>query len=435
MAGVGQWLDALRELTARRRLSLAVGQIAGATALGQIAAMVALPVLTRLYAPESLGIYALLVAITMILSMVTTWRLELAIPLVAEPAEVAGLIRLARRINIGFCVATTAVVTFFAGPLDDLSQLKLQPWLYFLPALVYLTGLFLLHTQALIRLGDYGGVARREVTGSVTTVSVQAVVGFLAAAPGTLLSGLVLGRVVTVWQMSRRTRGSLAGIAPRAASALMRRFHRFCWHFTLAGLLNSLGGQLPVILMGVWFGPAAAGQVGVTYRLLSVPAALVGTAVSSVLLGEMARSNRSAGIVPMALIRATLTRLLPVAALIGLVPLALGPRLAVVVFGPGWEEAGAFAQVLGLVAAASFVASPLAQVLVVLEKSRAMLVLDTSRVVLALGLGFAAMSAGADALGTLVAVCVGLVATYFGYVLAAMKFARTNSAAGAIDLR
>ncbi len=425
-------MSAARHLRLGRR-SRAITEIAGATAIAQALALLALPLLTRMYSPEAFGVYNYLFSLTLVLVMIATVRLELAIPLVHSLSEVKALVRLGLLTTLASSVALLVIVALLGQRVDTLSSLDLSPWIYSLPLMVLLTGVFMVLSQALIHQRRYRSVAERNLVSGGALVAAQVTFGVFSSTSGGLVGGFLVSRLVAILGMLRLVRRSLGSVPSIPTSRVWHRFRGFAGRFTIAGVLNALGGQLPILLMGLWFGASVAGYVGVAYRVLTVPAALIGVAVAQVLLGELAETWRTTGVLNTRLIKKAIARLLPIAALLAFVPALFGPRIAGFFLGNQWVAAGQAAQLLGLVAGISLIASPLAQVLVVTERSGAMLTIDTCRVALTLLLGWLAYSSGASPTWTLSAIAFGLALTYFGYLGAVWQAVRSTNRRAAVD--
>ena len=102
------------------------------TALAQALAVLASPVLTRLYRPEDFGILALFMSIVGILSVVACWRYETAIVLTEKDEDATNLLALSIMITIAMSLLTLIVVAIFRHSIAILlGAPEITFWLWF----------------------------------------------------------------------------------------------------------------------------------------------------------------------------------------------------------------------------------------------------------------------------------------------------------------
>ena len=264
--------------------------LASATATSQLILFLATLPLARLYQPEAFGIFVYVSAIASIVSIGATLRFELAIPAAGSGAEARGMALAAIRSMFVTAVLMAAVIVLMMG-LEDV-QLNGQSWDYvwLAPVLLLLYCTYSIASQLCLRERQYNQLGVRTVLQS----SVLSVGQLLAAAftrtAGGLFFGDVLGRFVAALTLGRVAARSIrADSTPTPTFRETFRANRsFPLSLTPASLLDTAATQAPLLMVGAWFGASAAGYVGLASRMLAVPLALVGVAVSQVLLGELA---------------------------------------------------------------------------------------------------------------------------------------------------
>lgn len=409
------------------RLVRATAAISGATAVGQLLGVLLLPVLTRMYGPDALGVYSILFSATLILTPIATLRLDAAVPLVVDAASVRAIQAATVRIMAVVCLAILVCIWGLRPWFSSTTDAAIYPSVYLLPAMVFLSGLYVVQTQSLIRVNAYSNVAKRNLTNSAAMLGTQVGLGAVQPSPVSLTIGFLVGRIVSVLQMSVALRSRLASDSRARIRPILHRYRGFLANLTTSSFLQALGGNAPLLLMGIWYGSESAGYVGVAQRILMVPAALIGTSLSQVMLGEFANYKRDAKAIPTALVGSMLKRLAPIALLLIIGPLVAGPKLAEIVLGPEWVAAGEFAQLLGFVAAGSLLASPMANLLVVLERSRAILIIESLRLGLTVGFGVLAHEFTDSQYLTLAAMVLALVVVYTAFVIVAWRALATQA--------
>ena len=110
--------------------------LAGGTAFAQILTILASPLISRLYSPDELGMFAVYVSIYSVIVSVASWRYEVAIPLPEADKIAANLLILCTGILISSSVITGIVLWLFGEFIVSvLNAESLEPYLWLLPTI------------------------------------------------------------------------------------------------------------------------------------------------------------------------------------------------------------------------------------------------------------------------------------------------------------
>lgn len=325
-------------------------------ALAQALPLLLGPLLTRLYAPDDWGRYALFASVAASLAVVACARYEYALPMATDDEEARDLMALCLFLLLGATLLSVCVAIVLA-------QWQGLAFAYWLPIAVVASGaaqwLTLWATRAQRfkslaagRATQFGGAALLQVAGGAT----------LGGAAGLIAGPIVASIVALAWLRHPAPTGGWGALCrvPRQRIAQVARKHRsFPLFNTPHTFVNALSDTLAIGLLVAATGEASAGWWGLCMRYLKAPATLVGGALSQTLYPELV------GVTP-AEARATVRRAMGVLALIA-VPLVLlllfaGPTLFAFAFGERWRAAGELARALAPYIGVHFIASPLAVV-------------------------------------------------------------------------
>jgi O-antigen/teichoic acid export membrane protein len=344
------------------------------TAAGQILNVAASPILARLYLPEHFGVLGLLVACYSVLTPLACWRYDQAIMLPARDAGAARLFQLSLVTNVAM-VGLSALAVFLVGrPIAQLiGQPVLADWLWTLPMLLLLAGLYQTLRVWLGRARRFGSIAAGRISRAGVGTGAQLGLGWLLGpGPLGLVGGYWLGPAaealvlaIATWRFSgSRLR---TGLRPRWLKALAVRHRKFPLFAVPANLSNYAAVEGPTVLLAVLYSPTEVGLYWLSYRLLALPTALAGEAVSTVFFQRIA-AMRGRGACGAALTTQVFVALIGVA----LIPLAavflFAPSLFGFVFGSAWTDAAYYAQALVPAELMLFAAFPLTQAFFVYEK-------------------------------------------------------------------
>jgi len=345
-------------------------KLAGGTAGSQVITVAAAPILTRLYGPESFGVLATFASILALLNVVSSLRYEMAIAVPEDDDEAIALVWLCF-VLVAISTALTALGVALLGDqlVSWLDQPALKPLLWLLPVGVLLTGVYQPLSYWAIRRKQFGLLAQTKFRQSIFGVATN-----LAAAPlGTI--GLLLGQIVSqsagFVAILRQSRAIFLR-GPRTASAVLlktlRRYSHFGVYSSPAGLINTIGNQVPNLIFASAFGAAQLGQLALAQRLLLLPAGLIGSSVGQVFLSQAADRYR-AGTLP-ALISKASRKLLAYGLVTAAGASVIVAPLMPAIFGVEWAPTRWIIPLLTPLFLGQLIVSPLSMAFVAAEKSK-----------------------------------------------------------------
>ncbi len=360
---------------ARRRSSFAgdVLRLVSGTSVAQLITVLSSPIVTRLFAPEAFGLWALFGSITSVIGIVVCLRYELAIMLPEADEEAANLLALSLLLALGTSVATIPAVIFggqFAARL--LKAPALEGVLWAVPPTVLGAGVVVALNYWNSRARRFGRLSTSRVAASAMSTAVQLGAGWSGHAnAGGLVASSLAGSAVSVGVLGSqvlRDDGAFfrRSVRWRGIRESLQRHRKFPTYGTTTALLNSASWQLPSILLQYYFSATVVGLYAMGNQLLRVPMNLIGGAISQVFYQqavEAHRTGRLADVVESAFRRLAAFSLFPMVVLA-----VVGREIFLVVLGPRWGEAGVYAQILSLWTFFWFISSPLTTLFAVLER-------------------------------------------------------------------
>lgn len=374
----------------RERFAWSITVLAGGTAIGQVITVLVSPILTRLYFPEDFGVLGVYSSILGIITVIASLRYEHALPLPEDDETAANILALCFLLLLGM---TGFIALFVYGLGDQIGTWTnvpaLERYLWLVPLGMLGTGIYQILNYWAIRKRDFSRIAWTRMSRGLGRAAIQVGVGFLHPGPLGLLVGHLAGETagsvslgLAVWN---RDRDSLRILSLYGICKAGSRYKRFPLFSSWAGLLDALGLQAPQILLAAFYGAEVAGWFALGQRVVAAPLNIVVDSVAQVYFGETARLPKDD---PKTMKRLFL-KLTGQLALVGGVPTvaicALAPWLFTVVFGLGWEMAGRYVQIMGLMFAVRFAIVPLSHTLNVLERQDLHLYWEGTRLVLVVG--------------------------------------------------
>ncbi len=370
----------------RGRFTRSVITLAGGTALGQAIVVLASPVLARLYTPEDFGILAVYSSMLGIISVVASLRYELAIPLPEDDRDATALLVLSLGIVVVVSLLTGIGIWLSGKQITRWANAPdLQPYLWLLPLGIGMVGSYQAFNYWAVRKQAFGRIATTRLYQGAGAVTIQITFGLLKIRPFGLLLGQIIGQAAGAASLAKLTSRTASSISFVRIARIAKRYCRFPLFSSPSGLLNSMGLQLPAILLTAFYGPQVTGWFALGQKVVGLPMSLLGQAVAQVYLGTVSGLHRENNADIELIFLKTARRLLFWGSIPVVILVLIGPQLFSFLFGSGWREAGSYVQLLAVMFLFQFIIVPLSQTMNILERLDLQFAWDCFRLVLVLG--------------------------------------------------
>lgn len=340
------------------------------TTIAQAIPIAITPILTRMYSPEDFGILALFVAITAIMGSVANGRYELAIMLPTEDDDAINIAAM------GLLIATVlSVVLFFPAIFlngyitEKLDNQFIGFWLYFVPPVVWLLGLYNILNYLNNRKKSYKDMAKATVYKSVAQAAVQLGIGAVKATASGLISGQIVSNLVanTRLALNVKRQYKLSKISWLEMKRLAKRYIDFPKYSMWATLCNTLSYQLLNMLITVFYSVATLGFYSLAQRILGMPSNLIGDSIGRVYFQQATVEKNKTG-KAVKIFKST-TKKIMVLSCVFFIPLYFVlPLVFAIAFGEEWRIAGEYSQLILPIFVFRFVSAALSTTNSVFEK-------------------------------------------------------------------
>lgn len=333
--------------------------VSASSGLSQLILIIFAPIITRLYDPESFGIFTLYQSVIFFLSLSSTLRISNAI-LTADKNDVDHLVGLSIRINLFIftvVIFSCYLVHFFISS----SLILLIPFALFLS----INNVFFLNL--IIYSKKFSSLALSRLLQSIVQVSVQCLLftfGYFGLIYGHFLAQLIL---LLMYLYFLREFLFTKRIYPKKIYRhIFYKYFNFV-RFGLASLLvNNLSRQLPIFFLFVLFSAEISGMYALSYMVLAAPIGLLASNVYSVTLSRIS-TFKDENILN-SFSRDITLLLFYISLPIFLIFCFFGESLFAIIFGNEWAIAGKFAQILSPMLFIVLVVTPLTSVFQLYDK-------------------------------------------------------------------
>lgn len=347
--------------------------VTGATFAQALGLLVA-PIVTRLFAPEAFGVFALFTAMTSIIGVIVCLRYEFAIML-SETDEEASNIVAVSLLSGTLITIISAVIIFFGSDyiLRLIKAPELKNYLWLIPVFVFFSGLGVALNYWNTRTKHFGRLSLIQIISSFITQATKLAAGFAGfVSGGVLILTTLLGSVVSTGMLGRQIwkddkKLFTSNVRWRKIKQGFVRYKKFPLIDFAGSFLNIISWQLPALMLSYFFSVSVVGLYALGLTVLQRPLSIISGALSQVFY-QRASAEKHIKENNAALVENLMDKLM----FIGILPTAIlamvGEELFAVLFGAHWAEAGRYTQILAPWIFFWFISSPLSTLFLAYER-------------------------------------------------------------------
>jgi O-antigen/teichoic acid export membrane protein len=338
-------------------------KLAGSTALSQIILILASLILTRLYTPNEFGILAIFTSLFGQAVILTSFCYEWIIPLAEKEDEAIDVLVFSILLTIFNSILFAIAIGIYGHNIAAWAKSpQLEAFLWLLPIVIFFGGIYQNLNYWSLREKAFGLIARTKIAQSLWTTGTQIVLGILSQGSLGLLLGYLLTQVVGIWQQAiffwSNHHAQIKLVSFARLSIVARKYFSYALTSGSSTFIYATGSAVPALLLSSFYGTAAVGSFSLAQRLTSIPAVIVGAALSQVFLSHAAEMIRNDPKELKRMFLRTSLLLFSVSLLIGIAILG-SPWILPIVFGKIWTESGFMAQAMVPMFVFSMAISPL----------------------------------------------------------------------------
>lgn len=331
------------KLNAQGGFLKAVSVLVGGTAFAQGIALLALPILTRLYTPEEFSLFAIYTSLLLTLSVASCLRFEIAIPIPESENEAIHLVLLAvfSNVIISLLIGLTIWV-FHTEIILLLKQPDFKNLIWLVPVGVFCSGLYTIFQYWATRNKQFPIIAKSRIVQSISGVSVQLLMGVTGFAGLGLIVGQIIKVSAGIWKLLinfwRDMTKVIQTVRYRQLKDVFNKNNNFPKYSALEALANSAAIQLPIIIIATFSLKSEAGFLLLAMQIMAIPLSFIGGAVAQVYLAHAPEKYNEGRLTEYTF--KCISHLIR----IGVVPLVIicisAPILVPIIFGSVWQRSG-----------------------------------------------------------------------------------------------
>tara|TARA_R110002072_G_scaffold20688_2_gene74817 strand:- start:18138 stop:19361 length:1224 start_codon:yes stop_codon:yes gene_type:complete len=340
--------------------------------IGQAIPFVIAPILTRLYTPEDFAVYANYIAIATLIGIVSSGRLEIAIPIAKDKHSARNIVFAGLVITIVLVVLSCAIPVFSTEIANFYDNPGLAKYLISIPIAILSISFLGLTYNWVLRLKKYSLLSIGKISQSLINNGLAAILGYIGWGPEGLIYGWLLsqfiGIIVMLLFVDRKFHVKSFNVL--TIKSTLKEYKDF-------PLINSLHAftdifALQVVMFWIisnYFGLIELGLFVMMDKYVKAPISLITSSVSSIFYTETGEAL-SIGKSPIPILKKTLKTSFAFSIPFILILLVFAPQLFAWYFGEEWGEAGKYAQRIVPMLGVTFLLSPISSIPILMNQQK-----------------------------------------------------------------
>lgn len=357
------------------------------TAVAQFIPILISPILTRFYSQDDFGVFATYAAIVNVITILATAQYDVAI-MMPKNRRVAFNLFVFVFIN-ALVVSLLSLVVFLGLSflIDDFvfNNQNKRIW-FFVSVGVFFSATY----QAINYWFNRNQYYKRLAVNRVGQTSVTAITSLVFAqffkSLGLILgqlTGLVVSFVSILMYLTKRDGVLFKSVSKKRMMLAIKRYNQYPKVNIPISLVNSTYNNSKFLILAFVFSSGTIGQLYLVYRVIGLPASIVGNALSEVMLQRVATNNASKDSISSLKLIVKSILVMSVLSIFPCIFLFLfGECLFELVFGKNWGDAGKMAAVLSIGLAFEFIVAPLSKLMFVINKNKQYLAWEVFRAII-----------------------------------------------------
>lgn len=342
--------------------------------IAQLLSILLRPILTRLFSPESFGIYSVYLSLVGIIIVFSSLRYDDAIVLPKSDKESTNLLGLSLILNFLINLIFFSLVLLFGRKIISFLNLPSNfpvAILYIIPLGAFLFSTYQSLNSWLIRRRKFFSVSLNKLVRRSSEGASQISLAILKSFNGLIYSDVIgqVANVATVAIQTRKNELNLKLISFVKLKYVFRKYSEFPKFNLIPAFMSSCSYLLPPIFINKFFSPETAGFFDQSKLLLSIPLAFISASFSNVLLQKISEKFNKK--------ESFLAELKPVLYIVGLISiveiisiLLFGEDLFKIVFGARWITSGKISKIMVWSFAFNFIVSSFTSIFVSMRRIR-----------------------------------------------------------------
>ncbi len=319
--------------------------------IAQALGVLLIPIITRIYSPNDFGIFQLILSISGILAIVSTFSYQFSIILPKEDEDSVNIVVLCVILVTLTSLLTGIGILFLPENIDSiLNAPGASRYLIYLPIIVFLNGLFFVQNYWLSRRIRFGVIAGARVSNTLLGKVFQIGLAKWIVSPVSLFVGLIAGYVFADLFMLKGIKKDIPvfkKVSIKRMKEVAIQHKNFPLFSSWSTIANTISPQVPTFLLALFYGPTVVGHYSLAYQVVNMPMVIVGNAIGQVFfqkVSEVKNGNVDGDV--KAVVEEVYKKLISIGIFPMILLMIIGEPVFTFAFGESWSVSGIYVRIL-----------------------------------------------------------------------------------------
>jgi lipopolysaccharide exporter len=341
----------------------------------QVLGILLVPLLTRIYNPDDIGIFQIFLSITGILIIFSTFSYQFAIMLPKTEEDSANVALLCAILVTLVSLLIALVVYFLPQNVEYIfNSPGISKYLIYIPALTFFNGIYFVQNYWLSRKTRFGVISGSRISNTLSTKVFQLLIPIWSVSPFGLIFGYTAGYGIADLFMLKGMKEDIKvfkKVSVKKMKEMAIQYKNFPLFSSWSDLANTISPQLPTFLLAYFYGTTVVGYFSLANQVVNMPMGLLGAAIEQVFFQKISEAKNRNNPEEMKIIVSEVYKKL---ILIGVFPmillLILGKEIFTFAFGKNWYVSGIYIKILVPWIFLVFLSSPISTLYMVFDKQK-----------------------------------------------------------------
>ncbi|MFL2140603.1 lipopolysaccharide biosynthesis protein [Ruoffia sp. FAM 26254] len=402
-------------------------QLTAGSVVAQFITLAVSPISTRIFSPDELGIYTLLLSVVTIFGPILSARYDVMIVSADDEKETHELILGSILIGSISIVLITLGYSVYLMNNEELFN-SIGWYAYIVVFILIITGMINILTYYNNRFQQYKLISVAQVIRVFAQNISMIIFGILQFGSIGLLLSQLFGLLFGIFRQAKyllENFNALKSIKFKEVISTLKKYKDQPFFSTPAHLINASSYSILNFIIEFLYGFEVLGFYSISFRLLGLPLNIISVNLSKIFFQEASEEQRNSGGYTKSFLKFfKILFFLAVPMVIGL--MLFSPYLFELFFGKGWNVSGRYVQILAPMYGVRFIVSALSPALIISRKQKMELFMQGAFIVSALLIFYSSTLLALKIELFLTGISIFYTMIYLGFLLVIYRLSRQN---------
>lgn len=345
-----------------------VARISMGTFIGQCISLISIPILTRIYGAEIIGIWTLFYSISTIINSFSDLGLTNSIMIQGDESNLENVYKVITTIVIFISIISGIIVAIYYYFMKSINLNIIFIAFFISIASFTLQQIQICYTW-LNRKGEYGVLMKNPIINNITFSFIAIVLGMSGFKSYGYFIGWILGQIITLIHMKRFLPKGMFNFNLNKFKEIIYINKNFLKYQLPTNIISNFKNQIPTIGIKAFFGAEVLGYYSITVRIMQIPITLLASAIGRVFFQKASNMKRNGEKIG-EFVYGNITKVMKIAIIPIICILVAGDLIIVIFLGQDWKMAGDFIRILSLQNFLTFLMLSVQGIAIVLDKQK-----------------------------------------------------------------